>query len=483
MHVPLKGPIVLLCLALFLFVAPSCARNPVSGEQEFMLVSEESEIQLGMKADGEITRGLGLSDDPRLTAYLDGMCQRIAKLSHRPGITYHLRIIDASVVNAFAAPGGYVYFTRGILASMNSEAELAGVMAHEIGHIAARHSAQQYSRQQAVNIGLLVPDLLGVPLISGLTRLGTGVLFLSFSRDNERQADSLSVEYATRAGYDASELCAFFETLERMNPGPDRSGLPSWFSTHPSPDDRINAIRTQSHEWKSKTQNGRFTIGHDEYLKAIDGLVYGEDPSQGYVDKDVFYHPVMKFQFPVPAGWRVTNTPALVQLASPKGDAALVFSLAPGASPQESALKYVADSRARIVRNEALTIGGLKAQRLVADVHARNGYIRLVSCFIMKDKNVYVFHGITNPRLLDSYYETFVQTSGQFRTLTDPGKINRKPDRIRIRPAPSSGTLGNALLALGTKNEKIREIAIMNGGLPEEKIRANTLLKVVEQGR
>lgn len=482
-HMFHKRPFFLLCMTLLLLIEPSCARNPVSGEKEFMLISEESELQLGMKADAEITKGLGLYEDARLTAYLDGMCQRIAKLSHRSQITYHLKIIDASVVNAFAAPGGYVYFTRGILASMNSEAELAGVMGHEIGHIAARHSAQQYSRQQAVNIGLIVPDLLGVPLISGLTRLGTGVLFLSFSRDNERQADSLSVEYATKADYDASELCAFFETLERMNPVTDRSGLPSWFSTHPSPDDRITAIRTQSQEWRSKTPNDRISTGHEEYLKAIDGLVYGEDPSQGYVDKDVFYHPVMKFQFPVPAGWKVNNTPAQVQMSSPKGDAAIIFTLAPGASPQESALRYVTDSRARVVRNEAVTINGLKAQQLTADVPARGGSIRLVSCFILQDDKVYVFHGITNPRLLNSYSDTFLKTSGQFKTLTDPVKLTRKPDRVRIRKAPRSDTLGNTLLSLGTRSEKIREIAIMNGGLPEQMVRANTFLKVVEQDR
>jgi predicted Zn-dependent protease len=241
------------CLIGLLSWILSCATNPVTGKQELMLLSEADEIKLGQETDLQVVREYGLYEDPQLTAYLNGICQRLGKLSHRPHLTYHFKIVDVSVANAFAVPGGYVYFTRGILASLNNEAELAGVMGHEIGHITARHSAHQYSRAQLAQIGLGVGSLfMDSSALTGLAQLGVGMLFLRFSRDNERQADDLGVEYSSKAGYDASEMANFFETLERMNAGSDRSGLPGWFSTHPNPTDRVQAVRERAREWLRK---------------------------------------------------------------------------------------------------------------------------------------------------------------------------------------------------------------------------------------
>jgi predicted Zn-dependent protease len=217
------------CLFGLLLWIFSCAANPVTGKRELMLLSESDEIKLGQETDLQVVSEYGLYEDLGLTADLNGICQHLGKLSHRPNLTYHFKVLDASVVNAFAAPGGYVYFTRGILATLNNEAELAGVMGHEIGHITARHSAHQYSQAQLAQIGLGMGSLIGPGVLSGLAQLGVGMLFMRFSRDNERQADDLGVEYSSRAGYDANEMANFFETLERMNPGSDRSGLRAGF--------------------------------------------------------------------------------------------------------------------------------------------------------------------------------------------------------------------------------------------------------------
>lgn len=160
------------CLIGLLLWILSCATNPVSGKQELMLLSETDEINLGRETDGQVVKQYGIYEDPKLTAYLNGICERLGKISHRPQLTYHFRIVDATVVNAFAVPGGYVYFTRGILASLNNEAELAGVMGQEIGHITARHSAQQYSRAQLAQIGLGVEAILVDSTIAGLAQAG-----------------------------------------------------------------------------------------------------------------------------------------------------------------------------------------------------------------------------------------------------------------------------------------------------------------------
>jgi len=258
----------------------SCAANPVSGRQDFMLISEQEEIDMGRKVDASVSREYGLYDDPRLTAYVSDMGRKLGKLSHRPQLDYSVKLLDSPVVNAFAAPGGYLFFTRGILATLNSEAELAGVMGHEIGHVTARHSAQQLSRAQVAQIGLIIPQVIGVPLLSGLAEIGMGLFFMKYSRDNEREADSLSVEYATKAGYDASQMAGFFETLQRMDPQSDRSGMPAWFATHPSPEDREKAIRAQSQQAQRQMGVTRPRIEREAYLRAIDGLVYGQDPGR-----------------------------------------------------------------------------------------------------------------------------------------------------------------------------------------------------------
>ena len=202
-----------------LFLVVSCAINPVSGGRELMLLSESQEIELGRKTDGQVVSQYGIYEDQKLTDYINGLCQRFGKLSHRPNLNYQFKIVDTATVNAFAVPGGYIYFTHGILAHLNSEAELAGVMGHEMGHITARHSAQQYTRAQFAQVGLGLGMILSetVRNFCGLAQFGVGMLFLRFSRDNERQADDLGVEYASKAGYDASQMASFFDTLERMH--------------------------------------------------------------------------------------------------------------------------------------------------------------------------------------------------------------------------------------------------------------------------
>ncbi|MDI6764470.1 MAG: M48 family metallopeptidase, partial [Thermodesulfobacteriota bacterium] len=264
------------CLLCLLFLIPSCAVNPVTGKQELMLLSERDEISLGRETDVEIVKQYGIYEDPRLTATLKDMCHRLGRISHRPQLAYDCKILNASVVNAFAVPGGYVYFTRGILAVLNSEAELAAVMGHEIGHISARHSAQQYSKAQLAQLGLGVGSIfVDSPIVTSLAQLGAGMLFLRFSRDNEREADDLGVEYSSKAGYDAAQLASFFETLERINPGSDRSGLPGWFSTHPSPEDRVQTVRSRAIEWQKRHELKEPKVNREKYLREIDGLVYG----------------------------------------------------------------------------------------------------------------------------------------------------------------------------------------------------------------
>ena len=470
-------------VALILFLlSGSCATNPVSGGPELMLLSESDEIKLGKQTDAEVRKQYGVYQDQQLNAYLNDMCHKLAALSHRPNLPYQLEIVDASVVNAFAVPGGYVYLTRGILANLNSEAELAGVMGHELGHITARHSAQQYSRAQLAQVGVLVGGLFLGDVVSGLAQLGAGMLFLSFSRDNERQADQLGVEYASKAGYDGKELAAFFETLERMNPGSDRSGLPGWFSTHPSPEDRVVAVRKEAREWQEKMGMRDPKVNRDVYLRHIDGLVYGDDPRQGYVDEGTFYHPDMRFQFPVPADWKVNNTSSQVQIMNENRKGGIIFSVATAPSPKEAAAKFVQANRASVLASDSVTVGGFPAHRLVCNIKGESSTIRVVSYFIHKDKSIFYFHGLSAPSVFDKHLNTFERTMRGFRELSDPKKINVKPDRIRLRTTKAAGSVESAFRTMGIPKDDLDDIALLNGMQLSENLPANTLVKVIEKG-
>ena len=478
----IKQMVLGVILILFL-LSGSCAMNPVSGGPELMLLSESDEIQLGKQTDVQVRKQYGVYEDQKLNAYLNDMGQRLAGVSHRPNLPYKFEIVDASAVNAFAVPGGYVYFTRGILANLNNEAELAGVMGHEIGHITARHSAQQYSRAQLAQFGLVVGGLFLGDLVSGVAQLGVGMLFLSFSRENERQADALGVEYASRAGYDGKELAAFFETLERMNPGSDRSGLPGWFSTHPSPEDREVSVRKEAKEWQQKLGMKDPKVNRETYLRHIDGLVYGDDPRQGYVEEGVFYHPDMKFQFPVPANWKINNTPSQVQIMNENKDGGIIFSAAAAASPKDAASKFVQANRASVLASDPITVGGFPAQRVLSDVRGQSGTIRVVSYFIQRGKSIFYFHGLSSLSAFDKYLNTFERTMKGFKELTDSKKINVKPDRIRLRTTKTAGTVESSLRSMGIPKDDLDDFALLNGMDLNENLPANTLVKVIEKGR
>ncbi len=471
----------LLVLALLYFPA-GCAVNPVTGEHELMLLTEEDEIRLGQQTDSQVVSEYGVYKDAQLMAYLNDMGKRLAKVSHRPGLPYAFKVLDTPVVNAFAVPGGYVYFTRGILANLNSEAELAGVMGHELGHITARHSAQQYSRAQMTQLALGGAMMFSQTLraLEPLAQMGVGLLFLSYSRDNEREADDLGVAYSSQAGYDASHMALFFGTLERMKPTSDKSGLPEWFSTHPDPEDRIGAVQREAKKWREALGLKNFKVNRDAYLKEINGMVYGEDPREGFVEDDVFYHPLLRFQFPVPPNWTLQNTRAMVQMTSGKKDAAIMFMLSSAKTPEQAARDFVRKNRARLMASDRKMINGLSAVRTVSKIMTNQGTLEIMSGYVQKGGRVYEFHGLAPENAFRSYQPVFQKTMGGFRKLTNKRMLNRKPFRIQVASVPRTGTVKQALKALGAPNRKLQAWAVMNGKTLDETVQAGTLMKIVK---
>src|SRR5215210_3864383 len=306
----------------------NCARNPVTGKSELSLVSEAQEIQMGQQAAQDVAQSIGLYKDAKVESYVANLGKRMAAASERPNLPWEFHVVDDASVNAFALPGGFIYVTRGLLASINDEAELATVVGHEIGHVTNRHSVQQISKAQLAQLGLGIGSILSsdIAKFGQLAGAGLGLLFLKYSRDAENQADQAGFRYALNQNYDVREMSKVFETLDRLSQSSGGGKLPEWLATHPSPGNRIEHIDKMLDTVKVDPSKGK--TSRDEYLRRLQGMTYGNDPRQGYFEGSHFYHPQMRFQLDFPEGWKTQNLPQAVVGVSPNQDAIVQLGLA-----------------------------------------------------------------------------------------------------------------------------------------------------------
>ena len=474
-------------MLLTILLLHGCAKNPVTGKRDFMLMSEGQEKALGAQSDPQIVATMGLYEDPELQRFIKEKGQQMAAVSHRKDLKYEFKIVDSPVVNAFAVPGGYVYFTRGIMAHFNNEAEFAGVLGHEIGHITARHSAKQYSNAMLGQIGLIAGSVLSPTFAQYAELAGQGMqlLFLKFGRDAESQSDKLGVEYSTKIGYDAEEMAGFFSTLDRLSASAGQE-IPTFLSTHSDPNDRERKVAKLANEWDRKTDKD-LKVNRDSYLRMIDGIVYGEDPKQGFVENNMFFHPVMKFQFPIPAQWQVQNTPQQVQIVEPNGQAFMLLTLAEGNDLQAAAESLLQKYQLTPVQSGRETVNGLNAIAMIADQNPQQGQqqqasVRTLIYMIQYAGNIYAMIGASAQQNFNNYGQTFQNTMRSFAELTDQEKINRQPELVRIKTIDQSTTLQNALTRYQMPTNRHEEIAVLNGMHLNDKLEAGTLIKVIERG-
>ncbi len=348
-------------LSLLLLIG-SCAVNPVTGRRELSFISESQEISIGRGEVQNSAMQIGFYPDSALTRYVAGIGQRMAVASERPHLPWEFHLLDDPMVNAFAAPGGFIFITRGILAYMNSEAELAGVIGHEIGHVTAKHSVAQMSTNMLGQVALIGGAVIandarvleiGAPVL--------GIAQLKFGRDDERQSDGLGHRYSLRAGYDVREMPKTFATLQRVSEassGSSGNRLPTLLSTHPDPGDRVAATQA----WADTVSSYQGLISNrDGFLDRLNGLVFGVDPRQGYFEGTRFLHPEMRFQFDVPSGWQTANYPIAVLAAEPNGTAQIELSTAEQASAQAAAQAFGSAQGIQVVSSGRTTLNGLPA--------------------------------------------------------------------------------------------------------------------------
>ncbi|MBK7232305.1 MAG: M48 family metalloprotease [Saprospiraceae bacterium] len=473
----------------FSFLITSCSRNPVTGKKELSLMSESQEKSMGLEYDPQIQAEYGMYADSSWQRYLREKGGSMARISHRPNLGFQFRVIDSEVVNAFAVPGGYIYFTRGILAHFNSEAQLMGVMGHEIGHVTARHANEQYSKQMLAQIGLIAGMVLSPKFreFSDLANSGVQMLFLKFSRDNESQSDKLGVEYSSKVGYDAAHMADFFKTLGRLS---DAQGarIPSFMSTHPDPGDRYNKVKTMAVEKKKEFPQAT-KVERNAYLNRLDGMIYGKDPKQVFKEGDVFYHPELKFQFPTPNDWAYENTPSKVQFSTKDQKAIMVLSLAAEKDLNSAASAHISHYKLKTIRQDRATVNGLSAIYILAELPPEQqaattqeqaaNTLRVGTMLILHNGMVFNITGVTAQNDYNAYESSFNKTMNGFKILTDPSKLNVKPEKIAIKTVNKQMSLRDALNQFNQDSKRHDELSILNGMLLTDAVSQGTLIKTI----
>jgi len=464
-----------------LVFAAACALNPVTGEQMFSLVSKEQEIALGQQAAREIVQTIPPVKDVELQAYVERIGKAMARKTERPDLPWSFTVLDDPTVNAFALPGGPIFVTRGILTHLNSEAELASVLGHEIGHITARHSVQQISKAQLAQLGLgvgvmLNPDLEGAAQVASA---GLQLMFLKFGRDDERQSDELGFRYMLEQGYDPREMANVFVTLGRASAVESKGSLPEWLSTHPDPENRVEAARQRAAEVKSPPK--RLEVGRDRFLAAVDGTVFGDDPRQGYFKGDAFLHPELRFQLRLPQGWKTQNTPRAVLAVSPKQDAVVQLSVGGTLSPEEARRKFFAREGVRAAGAQEGKQHLLPATAGYFEAQTEQGVLHGLVSFVSHGGSTYMLVGYAPTGAFGGYDEAFRRALGSFAPLTDPAALSVSPARVDVVSVPSDMTL-REFAARWPSNVPLQVLAIVNGVEEGGSLRAGQRAKRIVGG-
>ena len=465
----------------------ACATNPATGDREFSLMSEAQEVQLGQEMDVQVKREMGVYQDAELQRYVSNIGMRLAKASERPNLPWEFTVLDEPAVNAFALPGGKIYLTRGILPFLDNEEQMAGVLGHEIGHVTARHSAQQYTKATSAGIGLTLLSIF-VPEarpLQGVAETALGVLFLKHGRDDELQADRLGAQYTAKTGWDPRGVAGMLRTLQRLDVASgSRRGVPNWLATHPAPGDRVEQVLSfikQNPEVVGTADRG---TDEAEYLRHIDGLIFGDSPSDGIVRGNEFLHPELRLALAFPEGWEVQNSAQQVVAKAPERDNYMLLQLVPNpqGSIEQIAQGSMANAGFRQVQGERSRLNGLDAYVGVYQGAMQGlGNVVTVAAHIVHNRNVYLFAGLAPANQFQGVQTQFANSIRTFRELSasEAGRI--RPNRVDLHTVRS----GDTWAALAKRNGGLvspATLAIMNNYEPNQPPRAGDRIKIVVEG-
>ncbi len=470
-----------LCLA-------GCARNPVTGAREFVMMTEAQEIALGRESDAQVRSQMGVYDDDELQRYVAEIGLQMAARSHRPDLPWSFAVVDSPAVNAFAIPGGYIYLTRGIMAFLGDEADLAGVIGHEIGHVTARHSVQSYTRASGAQLGLMVGSIFSpaARAVGGLAESGLGVLFLRYGREAELQADRLGAGYAGESGWDPTGVRDMLTTLSRLSDAGGSRGVPGWLSTHPAAADRVERVGPVIEELETRLDFSELRVNRAGYLDRLDGLMYGDNPDQGIVRGRDFLHPPLRFALQFPEGWEVINTETQVVAKQPGEEVYMLLQLVTdpatrdlerlaGDTMRESGYRLEAGGDTQIGDLDAF-VGTFTGERTDAgEPRARVAYIDYAG-------TIYILGGLSDVDAYDQVESEFNTTIRSFRSLSAAEAEDIRPNRLRFYTVREGDTWQSIAQNSGEGIIPSNTLAVMNGVSVNEQPRPGDRIKIAVEG-
>lgn len=479
----------------------SCATvtNPVTGLAERTVMDEKSEIAEGEKGHQQVLKEYGVYNDPKVQAYVNELGQRLARQSHRNTIEWHFTVLDSPEINAFALPGGYVYVTRGIMAYMESEADLAGVIGHEIGHVTARHGAQRATRQQTAGFGVLAASLLGAVLesqgVGGAGQLASQVsqnvaagYIASYGRDQELQADQLGAEYLARSHYDPQNMVNVITVLKNQErfaddqakaEGRQPGARSNWLSSHPSNDQRLADITRIAATYPSSQHSDD---GRTRYLNTVKGMTFGEGREQGLTRGRNFYHEPLGIAVTAPEGWKIQNSPQSIALLNGAGDAGLVIKTIPanaGNTHEEIIRKVIQPTQGSV---EARTVSGLPATHFVGTRRNQQGQTQRIEATVVSgpaDRHYLLGYASKDAAALQRAAAQLREAEASFRAMTPADRQAARPWVLKLAPYPKGGFQQLAKPSpWGPQAEQ--QLRLINGVYAGGEPKAGQLVKVIE---
>jgi len=469
----------------------ACTTNPATSQSEISFVSPAQEREIGAEAHPQIVEQFGIYEElPDLNLYVATIASRLHSVSELSTQPFTFSLLDSDMVNAFAIPGGYVYVTRGLMALANSEAELAGVIGHEIGHVTARHGAQRQTQQMAAGAaGMAAGIILEDRTLMNLAGIGAMAWIAGYSRGQELESDELGVRYLTRAGYDPLAMASFLQQLERQSQlarqfaleDNEQDPADSWFATHPRTQGRVIAAA----ELASASLVDPF-VGRNTYLRQIDGMVFGDSPAQGFIREHEFSHPELRLTFEVPDGFRMINAPTRVTARNREG-AAIIFD--GGSYSGGSMVNYVQEwsnvaTGGWVALNdlEHITINGMEAATGWLRLPTQQGDVEVRLVAIRYDSDtVYRFFFSAPVAQASNLALPFRRTTYSFRQLSASEASALKPLRIDVVEVRAGDTIETFANQMQFENLQRERFMVLNGLTSEADLRAGMLVKIVRE--
>jgi predicted Zn-dependent protease len=462
-----------------------CAVNPVSGRPEISLMSAERENAIGRQGAQEVEASIGLVRDPALTAYVEALGQRLAQQSPRRDVTYRFHVADMQEPNAFALPGGYIYVSRGLLTLANSEAELAGVIGHEIGHVAARHASQRETR--SVGVGLLsvlgavaAGVVAGAPAAQAVSQLGQiagAGLIASYGRDQERQADEVGQQLAAGSGFDPGAISGFFDTLGRHTKLEQGERLPTFFDSHPMTSERAQTTATRARSL-TVTPAPPLSATRAAFLRRFENLLVGPDPAQGVFRDQRFLHPGLALALDFPPGWETQNTQTAVGAIAPGRDAFVALEMqGKPVDPRAAAAQFAQANGLALTSTSAEPLAGMQAYRARAAANTQSGPVVLDLTWVAHPRGVLRFTGVSTQARYAGHASALAAVPRSLAKLSDAERAGIREQRLRIVKAQAGETL--AALSSRTGNSlSLDETAIVNALTRDARLEAGRLVKI-----